>query len=99
MEESKKDNQIKPPGIVQINIANAVSSPLTPRFYANSFVLGRSENDLFIMSISNNQAGMICNMSFQSAKKLLEALKRNIDEIESTIGEIKAMPRVPNKQV
>lgn len=97
MENQQKDILIRQPGIAQINIANAISNPSTPRYYANSFAIGRSETDIFFMSISNNQVGMICNMSFQSAKKLFDLLKKNIDEIESELGEIKSMPRVINK--
>jgi hypothetical protein len=74
------------------NIQQAMSNPNFPKHYANGFVIGRAENDIFILPVNNSIPSFVLNLSFSSAKKLYEALKVNIEEIESRIGEIKSMP-------
>jgi hypothetical protein len=85
-------------GVIHIggrSLDQLIKDPNLPRYYANGFIVARAENDLFIMPTRNGDSTFLMNLSFASAKKLLQALQKNIQEIEATIGEVKAMPSIP----
>ncbi len=80
-----------------VNYAEKMKDPNLPKYYANGFVIGRAEHDIFIMPLLNSNPELVLNLSFNAAKKLQEILKKNLDEIEAQIGEVKSMPPVRRK--
>jgi len=89
--EPKTEDKLFLPGV---NIQQAMTDDNFPKHYANGFVIGRSENDLFLMPTINSKPILMLSLSFPSAKKLYEVLRTQIEEIENQVGEIKSMPPI-----
>jgi hypothetical protein len=58
------------------------------KYYANGFVVGRTQNDMFVISVLNGNPQTVLNVSFLAAKQLLELLAKNIREVEEITGEL-----------
>jgi len=98
--EQKQDPQLKLPEInIQAHqVGQMLNSPTLPKIYANGFVTGKSQADVFIIPLINGNPLTILNMSFQTAKGLNDFLTKSILDIEKKLGhEIKSLPKEESK--
>lgn len=92
MEESKESNFDIPPA----DIAHYIKDPNLPRNYANGFVVGRTQTDMFLIPLLNSQPILLTSLSFNTAKRLLNVLQGQIAQIEKELGEIDSLTLKPN---
>lgn len=56
------------------------------KIYTNSFSLGMSASDLFLILMNNGQPTAQVNMSLVTAKSILNAMQHALDEFEKKTG-------------
>lgn len=79
----------------QVNIGAMLTNPSITKFYANGFVGGRTQTDIFAISMNNGTPQFVVNMSFNTAKNLHNFLSTVIRDIEKALEqEIKSLPAV-----
>lgn len=84
--------------IPEAKLQNVFQNPDLLKLYANGFMVGRTETDMFIVPLLNSQPVAFTSMSFHTAKKFITAFQKQLDKVEKDLGKIsiKAIPKSVN---
>jgi hypothetical protein len=81
----------------QAQLEAALSTPVM-RIYANGFMVAQTPADMFVVLLSNGGPAAIVNMSYISARTLLDELTKSINQFENVTGEkIPSMVEIAQK--
>lgn len=75
----------------------AMQNKEVPKLYINSFAIGQGPADIFLALELNGEAKAGINISYNTAKSLLNELNKVINNLESQTGTILSIDEVANK--
>lgn len=72
------------PAVAQLQAA--LSAPIG-RLYANGFVVAQTASDLMVLLLSNGAPSAFLNLSYISARTLIEELSKAVGDFEKATGQ------------
>lgn len=98
MEQAQQPQEPQKLTIQPVQVEQMLKNPAVAKVYANGFITGKTQTDMFVIPMINGVPHMVLNLSFNSAKILRDALTKSINEIEERLGqEIKQLPKAEKK--